>query len=64
MFFDVDRVYTSMEVDYLGPEYVVCNDILYADDTMLVSANQFKLQSRLDLANHGNPAYWARFEIG
>eukprot|EP00959_Pyramimonas_sp_CCMP1952_P021659 456700-Pyramimonas_sp.AAC.1 len=36
-------------MDVQEPAYVVCNDILYADDTMLMSAHPLKLQVLLDL---------------
>eukprot|EP00959_Pyramimonas_sp_CCMP1952_P001824 37425-Pyramimonas_sp.AAC.1 len=49
MFYDVDQIYNEIAVDWQEPDYIVCSDMLYADDTMLVSANEFKLQVPLDL---------------
>eukprot|EP00959_Pyramimonas_sp_CCMP1952_P184615 3860059-Pyramimonas_sp.AAC.1 len=49
MFYDADQIYNEMAVDWQEPDYIACSDILYADDTMLVSANEFKLQVLLDL---------------
>ena len=49
MLFDVDKIYQTMASDFEEPEYVVCNDLLYADDTFLLSASPVKLQIILDL---------------
>ena len=49
MFFDIDRLYNEMGMNFEEPPYVVCNDVLYADDTMLVSASALKAQLLLDI---------------
>eukprot|EP00959_Pyramimonas_sp_CCMP1952_P074014 1547008-Pyramimonas_sp.AAC.1 len=37
-----------MASDFEEPEYVVCNDLLYADDAVLLSASPVKLQITVD----------------
>ena len=49
MFFDIDRLYNEMGMNFEEPPYVVCNDVLYADDTMLVSASALKVQLLLNI---------------
>ena len=49
MMFDVDKMYSSMASDFEEPDYVVCGDLLYADDTVLLSASPVRLQLVLDL---------------
>ena len=33
----------------IEPDYVVCTDLLYADDTLLLSSNVWKLQTHMDI---------------
>eukprot|EP00959_Pyramimonas_sp_CCMP1952_P192342 4021919-Pyramimonas_sp.AAC.1 len=39
----------SLHEDIVEPEYLVCRDLLYADDTMLISSDSGKLQTFLDI---------------
>ena len=49
LLYDVDQrmLLESFAVD--EPEYIVCNDVLYADDTFLVSSSATKLQDHLNI---------------
>ena len=49
MFHDVDKLYNELGNTFVEPEYIVCNDVLYADDTLLVSGSAAKIQILLDL---------------
>ena len=48
MFFDVDHAVKGMHPEVVEPDFLVCPDILYADDTMLASSSAEKLQTLLD----------------
>ena len=48
MFHDIDKLYNELGIHFVEPGYVVCNDVLYADDTMLVSGSAVKIQLLLD----------------
>ena len=45
---DVDQHLREEGWDVSEPDYILCDDVLYADDTMLLSSNPAKLQCRLD----------------
>ena len=49
MFFDIDKRMASLHEDIVVPEYLVYRDLLYADDTMLISSDSGKLQTFLDI---------------
>jgi len=46
---DVDQRLREEGWEVPEPEYIVCADVLYADDTMLLSSSPAKLQRTLDL---------------
>ena len=48
MFFDVDGRMVGLHSDIQEPDYLACSDILYADDTMLLSSDSGKLQALLN----------------
>lgn len=45
---DVDRRLQEEGCNVAEPEYVVCGDVLYADDTQLISSSAAKLQRQLE----------------
>ena len=49
MFYDIDKRIDGLHADIREPEYLVCRDLLYADDTMLLSSDSGKLQTLLDI---------------
>ena len=65
MFFDIDSKMRDRGDNIEEPPYVVCSDLLYADDTMLVSSNTEKLQALLDYvigegARYGLELNWGK----
>ena len=48
MFFDVDNRMVGLHGDIQEPNYLACSDLLYADDTMLLSSDSGKLQTLLN----------------
>ena len=46
---DVDQRLQEERWKVTEPEYIVCEDVLYADDTMLVSSSPAKLQRKLEV---------------
>ena len=47
MFEDVDFRMNDSDIKVNEPEYIVCNDLLYADDTMILSSSAGYLQQLL-----------------
>ena len=65
MFFDIDAKMEGRFTDVREPEYLLCNDLLYADDTMLTSSDARKLQAVLDAVidegrRYGLELNWAK----
>ena len=59
--YDVDARLAAMFADtpeqLREPSYIVCSDLLYADDTMLISSSTVKLQAHLNLLVDEGRAY-------
>eukprot|EP00959_Pyramimonas_sp_CCMP1952_P187571 3921998-Pyramimonas_sp.AAC.1 len=49
MMFNIDEALRDRAAEVTEPDYTVCSDTLYADDTVLLSASAGKLQALLDL---------------
>ena len=48
MFYDVDNRMAGLHAAVREPDYLACSDLLYADDTMLLSSDSGKLQTLLN----------------
>ena len=47
LLYDVDERMVHESIAITEPAYIVCNDVLYADDTFLVSSSAQKLQNNI-----------------
>ena len=57
MFFDVDKHMEELTAAIQEPPFIVATDLLYADDTILVSSSTHKLQSLLNAVIEEGAAY-------
>ncbi|CAE8620602.1 unnamed protein product [Polarella glacialis] len=57
LLWDVDHAMAREGFDVPEPEHVVTNDVLYADDTLLISASEQRLQRHLELIVAEGKAY-------